>query len=183
VRRALAPLYRLARERGCAIVTLIHLNKAQGLAPLARLSGSGAFGNAARSVLLLDRDPDDEEDGQRRVLAHIKNNVGPEMPSLLYEVEGIVLPEHDGQPRVETSRVKLLGESEHDGRAILATASGADRSALDDAVSFLSEELGDHERHPADEVIKHSKPTKVEKIAAGVVFLACGCHLSPDDRT
>ena len=30
---------------------------------------------------------------------------------------------------------------------------------------------------------RHRKPTKVEKIAAGVVFLACGCHLSPDDRT
>jgi RecA-family ATPase len=61
VRRALAPLYRLAEECGCAVVCVMHLNKAQGLAPLARLSGSGAFGNFARSVLLLDRDPDDPD--------------------------------------------------------------------------------------------------------------------------
>ena len=111
VRRALAPLYRLAKAQGCAVVTLIHLNKAQGLAPLARLSGSGGFGNAARSVLLLDRDPDDEENGRRRVLAHIKCNVGPEMPSLSYEIEPIILAEKNDEPRVETSRIRLLGES------------------------------------------------------------------------
>jgi RecA-family ATPase len=50
VRRALAPLYRLAEARGCAVVALMHLNKAQGLTPLARLGGSSAFGNFARSA-------------------------------------------------------------------------------------------------------------------------------------
>ena len=44
VRRALAPLYRLAQELDCAVVVTIHLNKAQGMQPLQRLSGSGAFG-------------------------------------------------------------------------------------------------------------------------------------------
>jgi hypothetical protein len=152
VRRALAPLYRLAQAQRCAVVTLIHLNKAQGLAPLARLSGSGGFGNAARSVLLLDRDPDDEDNGRRRVLAHIKCNVGPEMPSLLYEIEPVVLMKQDGEPMVETSKLTLLGESEHDGRALLAVPTGEARSALDDAIAFLEEELGDGERHPAGDV-------------------------------
>ncbi len=157
VRRALAPLYRLAKAQRCAVVTLIHLNKAQGLAPLARLSGSGAFGNAARSVLLLDRDPDDEENGLRRVLAQIKNNVGPEMPSLLYEIEPIVLPEEEGEPRVETSRLKLLGESEHDGRALLALPSGEERSQLDEAVEFLRAELHGGGRYPASDVLRAAR--------------------------
>jgi hypothetical protein len=101
VRRALAPLYRLAEELDCAVVVCIHLNKAQGMQPLQRLSGSGAFGAAARSVLLLDRDPDDPdgEQGRRRVLAHVKSNDGPEMPSLLYEIEPLVLPATTRTPR------------------------------------------------------------------------------------
>jgi hypothetical protein len=99
----LAPLYRLAKATGCAVVAVLHLNKGQGLSPLQRLGGSVAFGNAARSVLLLDRDPDDGDQGARRVLAHIKCNVGPEMPSLLYEVAPIVLPAKGTAPMMETS--------------------------------------------------------------------------------
>ena len=121
VRRALAPLYRLATTTGCAVVVVLHLNKSTGLAPLMRLGASVAFGNAARSVLLLDRDPDDEdgERGHRRVLAHIKCNVAPLGPSLLYRVAPIVLPAEGSAPMVETSRLELLGESAHDGRALL----------------------------------------------------------------
>lgn len=159
VRRALAPLYRLARTQRCAVVVLIHLNKAQGLAPLARLAGSGGFGNAARSVLLLDRDPDDPagEDGRRRVLAHIKCNVAEEAPSLLYEVEPIVLPASAGQSEVETSRLKLIGESGHNGRSILALASEEDRSAGDDAAEFLRAELKDGARHPVADMFKAAR--------------------------
>jgi len=159
VRRALAPLYRLAQELDCAVIACIHLNKAHGMQPLQRLSGSGAFGNAARSVLLLDRDPDDPdgEQGRRRVLAHVKSNDGPEMPSLLYEIEPIVLPANADEPEVETSRLALLGESPHSGRALLASASGEERSALDDAKEFLLAELGDGQRHRAEELFKTAR--------------------------
>jgi hypothetical protein len=100
VRRALAPLYRLAEAHNCAVLALLHLNKATGLAPLMRLGGSGAFGNAARSVLLLDRDPDDPdgEEGNQRVLAHIKCNVAPLAPSLVYGVRPISLPATEDDP-------------------------------------------------------------------------------------
>ena len=155
VRRALAPLYRLAQVLDCAVVVLIHLNKTVGLAPLQRLSGSGGFGNAARSVLLLDRDPDDpdRDQGSRRVLAHVKSNTGPEMPSLLYEISPILLPATTDQPEVETSRLDLLGESPHSGRALLAAGpSEEESSALDDATEFLMGELADGARHRADQV-------------------------------
>jgi AAA domain len=153
VRRALAPLYRLAQELDCAVVVCIHLNKAQGMQPLQRLSGSGAFGAAARSVLLLDRDPDDPdgEQGRRRVLAHVKSNDGPEMPSLLYEIEPIVLPAGAEQPEVDTSRLALLGESPHSGRALLASAAASEeeRFAKDEAEEFLRGELEDGDRIPS----------------------------------
>jgi hypothetical protein len=104
----------------------MHLNKAQGLAPLQRLSGSGAFGALARSVLLFDRDPDDPdgEMGSQRVLAHIKCNVGPEMPSLLYRIEPTLLPATAEEPEVETSRLELIGDSPHSGRALLNSTTG-----------------------------------------------------------
>jgi AAA domain len=162
VRRALAPLYRLAQELDCAVLALIHFNKAHGLQPLQRLSGSGAFGNAARSVLLLDRDPDDPdgEQGRRRVLAHVKSNDGPEMPSLLYEIAPILLPATGVDPEVETSRLELIGESPHDGRALLASASTSDeeRTALDNAVEFLLGELGnDGQRYLVEDLFKAAR--------------------------
>jgi hypothetical protein len=151
VRRALAPLHRIADEHGCAIVALVHLNKAQGLAPLQRLGGSVAFGAFARSVLLLDRDPDDPDgdEGHQRVLAHIKCNVGPLAPSLLFRVAPILLPAADGNPETETSRLDPIGESNHNGRSLLAVANEDERSAVDEAVAFLEAELGVGVRRPA----------------------------------
>ncbi len=161
VRRAIAPLYRMAQHTNCAVLAVIHLNKASGMQPLQRLSGSGAFGNAARSVLLLDRDPDDPdgEMGPRRVLAHIKSNVGPEMPSLLYRIEPTVLPATAEEPEVETSRLELIGESPHTGRELLNSTTGEERLAADEAKELLLAELVDGERHPV-------RP--IEKAAAGL---------------
>lgn len=163
VRRALAPLYRLAKNTACAVVVVLHLNKSTGLAPLMRLGASVAFGNAARSVLLLDRDPDDPdgERGHRRVLAHIKCNVAPLAPSLLYQVAPIVLPAEDGAPMVETSRLELLGESEHDGRALLSAGDDEQRSELDEAVEFLSDYLADGTRHKASEIYTAAKQLRI----------------------
>jgi AAA domain-containing protein len=159
VRRALAPLYRLAEARNCAVLALLHLNKAQGLAPLMRLGGSGAFGNAARSVLLLDRDPDDPdgEEGNQRVLAHIKCNVAPLAPSLVYAIKPILLPAEGANPEVETSRLELVGESPHNGRALLSSPNEEERSALDEAQEFLEAELDDGARHPAGDVLKAAR--------------------------
>jgi hypothetical protein len=54
---------------------------------------------------------------------------------------------------VETSRLELLGESPHSGRAILASANEEDRSALDEAREFLLAELDDEARHPAEGIL------------------------------
>jgi AAA domain len=160
VRRALAPLYRLATNTGCAVVVVLHLNKSTGLAPLMRLGASVAFGNAARSVLLLDRDPDDPEgdNGNQRVLAHIKCNVARLAPSLLYEVQPIVLEADGTAPMVETSRLELLGESTHDGRSLLAAPTDEDRTAIAEAIDFLTGYLTPAgTRHLVEDATKDAK--------------------------
>jgi hypothetical protein len=141
VRQALAPLAALAERQGCAVVGVMHLNKSLSSDPFMRLGGSVGFGGAARSVLVLGRDPDDDDNGSRRVLAATKNNYGPLAPSLLYEVEQVLIPAFDDEPEVETSRLRLIGESEHDGPALLALRDDEERSALDDAENFLMAEL------------------------------------------
>ena len=107
IRLALAPLHGLAERQGCAALVLAHLNKSASSDWLRRVGGSVGITGAARSVLLMARDPDDSdgEKGRRRVLAHAKCNVGPEMPSLLYEIEPMLMPATDEDPEVETARI------------------------------------------------------------------------------
>jgi hypothetical protein len=59
------------------------LNKGESTDPVQRLGGSIGLPDAARSVLLLARDPDDPDgvDGSQRVLAQAKSNYGPRLVS------------------------------------------------------------------------------------------------------
>ena len=77
VRRALAPLARLAENTGAAILGIGHLNKSSSTDVLTRVGGSVAFGAAARSVLLLGEDHEAVEGSPERLLIHAKSNLGP----------------------------------------------------------------------------------------------------------
>jgi hypothetical protein len=89
VSQALVPVHRLAEDTGVAILVVAHLNKGQGTNSLHRLSGSIGLPAAARSVLLLGRDPDDpdSDQGDQRVLAHVKSNVSRLADSLSLRIE------------------------------------------------------------------------------------------------
>jgi AAA domain len=78
VRRALTPIARLADELEIAVVIVAHLTKDESRRMLHRISGAGAFVNAARSVLAFARDPNDAdgERGSDRVLVHVAANWG-----------------------------------------------------------------------------------------------------------
>jgi hypothetical protein len=117
VRTALAPLHRLAVETNSSILLIGHLNKGEGSDPLRRMGGSIGIPAAARSVLLLARDPDDPagENGDRRVLAHVKSNVGPHSASVAYQVEPVTLASG-----VETARLVDQGRSLLTGTQLLA---------------------------------------------------------------
>lgn len=89
LRGALAPLATLAQEQGTAMLLIAHLNKGRDADPLRRLGGSIGLAAAARSLLLLARDPDDPEGeiGATRVLAHAKSNLGQLETSCAYRIE------------------------------------------------------------------------------------------------
>lgn len=144
VRLALAPLHRMAERQGCAVTVVAHLNKSLSAEPLRRIGGSIGIPAAARSALLLARDPDDPdgEEGTSRVLAQVKTNYGLEAPSLRFDIEPIVLPATENEPDVETARLVERGESEHRGEALLASRDDPEeRSAVDEAAVWLEDLL------------------------------------------
>lgn len=82
VRRVLSPLRYIAEETDCAIVAVRHLRKAGGKAVHAG-GGSIAFTGQARSVVVVGRNPHDNE---QRVLAPTKSNVAEMPKSLVYRL-------------------------------------------------------------------------------------------------
>ena len=154
IRLALSPLRSMAERRRCAIVIVAHLNKSHSADPLRRAGGSVGLPGAARSALLLARDPDDEN---RRVVAHWKSNMSALAPSVLYGLEAISLPAMNGDPDVETVRLVNLGRSDHDGETLLTDRDGPEeRSALEEAMAFLRKELGGERQVATKTVQKHA---------------------------
>jgi hypothetical protein len=139
VRLALAPLHRLAEASGAAILVVSHLNKAQGTDPLHRVGGSVGIPAAARSVLLLGRDPDDPEgeQGSRRVVAHVKSNLGLLTTSLAFEIEE--KPVFDGS---QAPVITYRGASAYAGSQLLAEQRPPE-SKLARGVALLEAELAD----------------------------------------
>jgi hypothetical protein len=132
VRRALAPLARMAERTRAAVLVVRHLNKgATNLNPLHRGGGSIGIIGAARAGLLAARDPDDPE---RRVLALTKSNLGKAMPALGYRV----VTAQNGAAAIE-----WLGASAHSAESLLVVPQDEEqRSALDHAKAVLEEILG-----------------------------------------
>lgn len=133
VRRALAPLATMAERIRAAILIVRHLNKASDGNPLYRGGGSIGIIGAARSGLLVARDPDDET-GEARVLAVTKTNLGPCPASLRYSIT----------PEAESIRVQWCGESKHRAAALLAVPDDSEsRGAVEEAAEFLKSFLED----------------------------------------
>lgn len=85
VRPVLDWLGRFAQRYNCAVVLVSHMAKpsATNADALDRLLGSSDFRNAARSIVIVGRDPDDPE---VRVFAHAKNSLGEPGASRRYRV-------------------------------------------------------------------------------------------------
>ncbi len=84
IRRALHQLKGLAERTGAAVVVVRHLNKLAGGAALYRGGGSIGIIGAARSALVVGRDPQDPD---RRILAVNKCNVARAARSIAYTIE------------------------------------------------------------------------------------------------
>ncbi|HET7052459.1 MAG TPA: DnaB-like helicase N-terminal domain-containing protein [Solirubrobacterales bacterium] len=143
VRHALASLNGIAREHGCAVLAIAHLNKGLSKDALLRVEGSAAFTQIVRAGLMLGFDPSDpdEEEGSQRVLAVSSTNLSKVPPSLAYEISEAVVEGDGGEP-IKTARIHLVGESAAVSHDLLGHREDDEsRADHDEATEFLLAEL------------------------------------------
>jgi RecA-family ATPase len=131
VRRSLAPLAALAAELDVAILVIRHLNKTSNNNPIYRGGGSIGIIGAARSGLMVARDPDDES---RCILSVAKSNLAKLPASLAYEIRSNA---------AEVPWIKWLGPTQHTAASLLNDQADTqeERSAVKEAEEFLQEFL------------------------------------------
>jgi hypothetical protein len=144
VRGALKPLGRMAEQTGAAVFITRHLTKSGGPNALYRGGGSIGIIGAARSGLLVARDPDKPE---RRILAVTKSNLTAKPPAFAYRLV-------DGDTH-NVARVSWEGTTDHTADDLLALDAGGG-SVTDEAVAFLQDLLADGPI-AADEVQRAAK--------------------------
>jgi hypothetical protein len=129
VRRALWPLAELAANTGAGVVVVRHLNKGNASNPLYRGGGSIGIIGAARSGLLVARDPDNPD---RRVLASTKSNLAKLAPSLAFALDAA-----NG-----ALRIGWTGPSSHTAETLLAAPrNDEERGELENAKDVLRQIL------------------------------------------
>jgi KaiC/GvpD/RAD55 family RecA-like ATPase len=149
VRQVLAQLWRVAREEDCAIALVGHLNRLPSSDAYLRIANSMAFWNAARSVVLVTEDGDDESG--LRLVAQRKENLAALAPVERHRIEEIVLPStidpHTGKPIV-TSRMTFVEIAEDvRGADVLGPTKP---TKTESAEALLQALLGDGEWHESD---------------------------------
>ena len=78
-------LIAVAKDTGCAIVIIAHMNKMRDTNPLYRTNGSIDIAGAARSILAITRTPNKEVPTER-YLVQVKSNLAPTGSAILFEV-------------------------------------------------------------------------------------------------
>jgi len=145
VRGVLAPLTRLAAEKGCTVVAIRHFSKVQTGNVLHKGGGSIGIIGAARVGIVIARDP--EDDG-RCIVAVAKSNVGKIPPALAYRIH---------ETPDETSYVVWEGTTAHTATQLIALPPDADeRSARDEIADALRAALASGPR-PAEAVKREVK--------------------------
>jgi RecA-family ATPase len=132
MRQITTPLTKLAQEEKVTIILVRHLTKGGGNQAILRGGGSIAIAGSARVVMLIAKDPQDEN---KRVLAMVKNNLAPFQPSLSFHIVNDVTN--------KAGRIEWLGESQLSADDLLQVPIGEDKSAIDQAKEFLNAELDD----------------------------------------
>lgn len=127
VRPILDKIIDIGNRYNCTIVIVSHMSKMTTAAALDRLLGSSDLRNAARSIMIIGSDP---EDDKVRVLAHAKNSLGVAGQSIKYHID------------TENGGVVIDGFCDYDADEIVQSMKRSGRGkasmSLDGAVSFLS---------------------------------------------
>ena len=143
VRGALVPLQQIAERLSATVVMVSHFNKGtpDGSA-MSRVAGSGAFVAVCRSAWVVERDPENPN-GNQRILAPMKNNIGDDRTGFSFVIEHCDLGNGIEGSRVcfKTGSVQISAD-----QLVRAQMESADkRSALGEATAFLSDLLTDLE--------------------------------------
>ena len=145
VRPKFNALIQTARETDCAIVIVNHLNKMAGIGSKYRVPGSIDVVGAVRSILLLARDPEDED---KRYLALLKSNLAPEMGSYILQLSD--------------NGMDFIGMSEKKADDLLRSldcgpSPGRPDNRKQEAKNFLEELLADGSAMLADDCLSRLK--------------------------
>jgi len=149
LRSVLTPVAELAERFRVAVLVIRHLTKGNRDKAIYRGQGSIAYVAAARSVLLAGKNPADETE---RAIVCIKNNLAEHPTGTAFEIR-------EGQFRWK-------GPTTLTAEDLLRPESGDGRSAVDEAVDFLKEALGNGAR-PINELGKEAKPHGISPAALG----------------
>ncbi len=135
VRPLLDSLGALAKELDMAVVLISHMSKpGPGVASaLDRLLGSSDFRNAARSILIVGKDPDHPD---TRVVAHAKNSLGVPGESQQYHICENGTVAYDGPCALTADRI-IRDTGDAQPRTRPAAALGTAVEVLDKQLSFV----------------------------------------------
>ena len=78
-------LIAVAKDTGCAIVIIAHMNKMKDTSPLYRTNGSIDIAGAARSILAVTRTPN-EDNPNERYMVQVKSNLAPTGSAIVFEI-------------------------------------------------------------------------------------------------
>jgi hypothetical protein len=142
IRQALDPLNHLASTTGASILGLVHLNKGQGTDVLDRVLGSRAFTAAARAVLTMAPDPDDDT-GRQVLVFQSKSNLGPRTrEALVVTVEPATVDTTEGP--TEVGRAVIVTRRDVDPHDIMRPTDQDDAEETSDAGRWLLDFLVEH---------------------------------------
>lgn len=121
VRDSLQPLVDFIMRHNCAAFGVTHFTKGtQGKDPRDRVTGSLAFGAAARIVMIAVADKNHEEGKPPRMLMRAKSNIGPLEGGFGYDL--VIGPLSYDHPDIEVSSLNWLDAVEGNARDMLAEA-------------------------------------------------------------
>lgn len=167
VRVALSRISDVAARTGAAILCIMHPNRgSEGrLSALYRLSGSLAFGAAPRSVLAVATDEKDDDE-KRRLLVHVKSNIGALADGLGFRIIGKRPDTCDSRVEWDTEPVDMSADE----------AFGKTRRTTPQvlrAMSFLRRALATGEPYPAANLLEEAQadaiPAKALRKAANLL--------------
>jgi hypothetical protein len=137
VRRVLMPLGNLAQETGAMILLIVHLNKRTDGGAQQRFSGSTAWTAAPRVGFMVAEDPITKQ----RLMLPVKNNIGDDRLGYQYHIAEKLI--HYDEQTFRSSHIVWDGTTNRSVADLLVPAKGAKTSAVDEAKTFLEDELAD----------------------------------------